>query len=1102
MGRDSAAHRIVLLDKPDGGRRPIGLFPTLIRIWMRARAIIAKRWETQHADPAIHAGEQMGAQRAAWQIAFQAENAHLTEQCYAQALLDLVKCFEKVPHPEFVAAAKKHGYCLRTLRMSLAAYRCPRAVGVDGVYSRPIVAACGITAGSGHATTELKVLLLDLILTTHKFIHDAKLILYVDDLTVQITAAKHEVPYKIAHATDWIVRYFENVLKLQVSAAKSVVIGATFNTAKKAASLMKSGKVSAARIGKALGVSPAGGAKRCVKTLKKRLVICKNKTGSMHVLRKTGLNVLQMSRAAGTSSLVYGVECTGMSNSHLASARHCTANQISAPTRGKLHEAVLHGAGAAGGHVDPAYGAHSGPIGTWALAWWQGWRDSHELNESLGAATAKLLKAKTSVWRIVTGPAAAVVATAWRIGWVFLDARRIQTEQGRVLDLLLDSPAAVTAEVRRAVRRWTFGKLLRALPNLRPSCAASGNPHTLPPRAYCVFEAAPRDWHEVPFVLGKMLHKATRTKLASEWDRSCAPYLASQMCNGQWPQSRLFATGKNWVDDDRRQLCFSAPGTLQHRSVCTTTKPSSGWTPPPKDARAYRDQLSTANAAMLDTRGLAVVRAAIPLAQEEEEIVWIKPVPDECEEHTLTWYIDGSTMDGPAATLSRTGIGFAAVDPKGKLIAYGYAVPPWWVDTTPGAEAWALNIVLKATLRRKAVVTDCMGNVNSIRNGPAWATAANRKHARIWAPIFATLDSSACDKWLSWMPAHVSKKMVGTARKSNGEAVTRIDHRANWLVDLLAKFAARKYQVPEYIRKLFDGAAKATEHAAALVGAQCKASNNVEHKSTDADGVETSSMKRDSAPLALAARRSYTVKAKREKEEAKKAAEAAALKRQSEKDREAKENYLMKLFDDESRRAAEWTKSERLLETIREDDYDAMPTDDANFCETCGDHNCGIQAHCDWDQKRRRLMAVSCESDDPMIPQESRQSGTAKKNGKSVSKYVPKHSQRKARARTDVEAQRINAKKQNERRSAVRRDLKAKNSALSSSSSSKKVPICTPPRPKGPAPLPAAKLCTAVEVWWERVQRKREGAFDASLVKRHRLSSKTAASEAARWGFT
>ena len=29
---------LVLLVRPDGGRRPIGLFPTIIRVWMRARS--------------------------------------------------------------------------------------------------------------------------------------------------------------------------------------------------------------------------------------------------------------------------------------------------------------------------------------------------------------------------------------------------------------------------------------------------------------------------------------------------------------------------------------------------------------------------------------------------------------------------------------------------------------------------------------------------------------------------------------------------------------------------------------------------------------------------------------------------------------------------------------------------------------------------------------------------------------------------------------------------------------------------------------------------------------------------------------------------------
>ena len=54
---------IVLLPKPDGGRRPIGLFPTIIRIWMRARIWAAREWERLHDHDSLFAGPDMGAQK-------------------------------------------------------------------------------------------------------------------------------------------------------------------------------------------------------------------------------------------------------------------------------------------------------------------------------------------------------------------------------------------------------------------------------------------------------------------------------------------------------------------------------------------------------------------------------------------------------------------------------------------------------------------------------------------------------------------------------------------------------------------------------------------------------------------------------------------------------------------------------------------------------------------------------------------------------------------------------------------------------------------------------------------------------------------------------
>ena len=76
----------------------------------------------------------MGAHWAAWVASFQAEAAAVNRLEYAAALLDLVKAFEWVPHYLLARAAAQGGYSVGVLRLSFAAYRVARSVGVDGVY--------------------------------------------------------------------------------------------------------------------------------------------------------------------------------------------------------------------------------------------------------------------------------------------------------------------------------------------------------------------------------------------------------------------------------------------------------------------------------------------------------------------------------------------------------------------------------------------------------------------------------------------------------------------------------------------------------------------------------------------------------------------------------------------------------------------------------------------------------------------------------------------------------------------------------------------------------------------------------------------------------
>ena len=360
---------IVLIPKPDGGRRPIGLFPTPIRIWMRARSDIARRWEQCNAAPSFFGGKGMGAQRAAWMVAMRAEAAARDNLFMAQSLLDLVKAFERVPHYHIAGAAKRLGYCLCTLRLSLAAYRLPRVLGADGAFSRIIVAVLGITAGAGHATLELRLIMHEVVTDTLSRWPMLSITLYVDDATLEAINRTRSVAQAVAAAaTDHFVHWLQRILELEVSIKKSVVVGSSPKLAMEVATASRSGVLTAARATKLLGVGTSGGRTRCVRYLRVRMNTFKKRISRIHRLRRSGVSAVQIVRAAGTPLVTYGVDTTGMANSHLCNARRITARAVATDTGGKNFELVLYLADGATGTLDPAFAAHALPMFMWAVA--------------------------------------------------------------------------------------------------------------------------------------------------------------------------------------------------------------------------------------------------------------------------------------------------------------------------------------------------------------------------------------------------------------------------------------------------------------------------------------------------------------------------------------------------------------------------------------------------------------------------------------------------------------------------------------------------------------------------------------------------------------
>ena len=106
--------RIALLPKAEGGFRAIGLLPLLPRLWMRTRKNVAAEWEASNHTPYLYAGKKICATVVAWKQGFRSELAAESGRTvnYCEALFDLVKAFDMVPHWVLIREGLELGYPL------------------------------------------------------------------------------------------------------------------------------------------------------------------------------------------------------------------------------------------------------------------------------------------------------------------------------------------------------------------------------------------------------------------------------------------------------------------------------------------------------------------------------------------------------------------------------------------------------------------------------------------------------------------------------------------------------------------------------------------------------------------------------------------------------------------------------------------------------------------------------------------------------------------------------------------------------------------------------------------------------------------------------
>ena len=512
---------------------------------------------------------------------------------------------------------------------------------------------------------------------------------------------------------------------------KSVTVACKYKLARSIARVSRTGKLQSARATKLLGTPSGGGRRRSVRALAMRLPAFNKKIWRLHAARKAGVNVQQIVRAAGTPAVTYGVEITGMADTHLTNARRSIARAAAPEGHGKNPDLVLLTCDTLRGTMDPAFDAHVMPIKTWALAWWQRWRPKDVFLRAMRAALRKLESTPGSGWHAATGPVMALVATTKRLGWTIPSAHTLQTDTGRLLDLELDSPAAVAFEVRNAVRRWRLSKIANSFPQLVPST---------PDLGACSSSAAlgkllPEGTVDLTDVLHKLLKgRARSSKVFSLWENRFRPDLVSATSGGQWPQARL-ASIRTWTDDARCQLCLGGAGTLEHRHHCPATEPHGGWPQAPARVQSFIASLDHDRRRLLLTRGLLAVRVIVPNPHGADSFHWIRSPQDDIP-LDAKWYIDGSMFDASRGFAKRTGFGVVVISVTGDLLAYGNGIPPNWIQDAAGAEAWAFASILRLCPFLPDTTTDCLNIVQAVTGGCAAATSASSPLARIWVSVF------------------------------------------------------------------------------------------------------------------------------------------------------------------------------------------------------------------------------------------------------------------------------------------------------------------------------------------------------------------------------
>ena len=198
--------------------------------------------------------------------------------------------FDLVPHWVLIREGLDLGYPLWLLRLSLATYKMKRVLRVKKVVSGLVWAFMGMTAGSGFATTEMRVVMINLVEKALRAHPSVTPTLFVDDLAAESAGPDLRIKKELGTFITVIAEGFK-ANQFELSGTKSLVTAATDGLGEMMEHLWKEAGIliKYVRKVKALGVGLGAGVRRNVDVAKHRLKTMKKRVPRFRRLRKIGI---------------------------------------------------------------------------------------------------------------------------------------------------------------------------------------------------------------------------------------------------------------------------------------------------------------------------------------------------------------------------------------------------------------------------------------------------------------------------------------------------------------------------------------------------------------------------------------------------------------------------------------------------------------------------------------------------------------------------------------------------------------------------------------------------------------------------------------------